>query len=74
MQSSIHKCGERLVVDLPLQLTAELGWDVGDVLNIEIAEGGIKIERTMTAHDHAMKIARKCMDEYREAFEILAKS
>jgi len=28
----------------------------------------------MTAHDYAMKIARECMDEYRETFEALAKS
>jgi hypothetical protein len=74
MQSTIHKCGDKFVVDLPIELSLKLGWGVGDVLSIEDVEGGLKVERTMTAHDHAMKIARECMDEYRETFEALAKS
>ncbi|MGP8232631.1 MAG: hypothetical protein ACLQL2_08200 [Methylovirgula sp.] len=74
MQSKIHKCGEKLVVDLPNELSSKLGWSVGDILSVEVVESGLKVERAMTAHDHAMQIARECMDEYREVFETLAKS
>jgi bifunctional DNA-binding transcriptional regulator/antitoxin component of YhaV-PrlF toxin-antitoxin module len=74
MQSEIHKCGEKLVIDLPDELSSKLGWGVGDILNIEVAGDGLKIERAMTADEHGMKIARECMDEYRETFEALAKT
>ena len=74
MQGTIHKRGEKLLIDLPAELARSLGWEVGDVLSIDQIETGLKIERAMTAHDHTMKIAEECMDEYRETFEILAKS
>jgi antitoxin component of MazEF toxin-antitoxin module len=74
MTSQIRKLGEKLIVALPPDLLARLGWDVGDVLSAEILEDGIKFTRTKTAHDHAMEIARDVMDEYRETFEALAKS
>ena len=74
MQGTIHKSGERLLIDLSIELARALGWGVGDVLSMDQFEDSLKIERTMTAHDHTMKIARECMDEYREAFEKLAKS
>jgi hypothetical protein len=72
MQSEIQKCGEKLLIELPTELALKLGWGVGDILGIN--QGGLKIDRTMTAYDHVMQIARKGMDEYREALEILAKS
>lgn len=74
MQSKIHKCADKLLIELPNEFSLKLGWGVGDVLKVDCIESGLKIERTMTAHDHAMEIARECMEEYREAFEILAKS
>ena len=74
MQGTIHKREERLLIDLPIELARSLGWEVGDILSIDRLEAGLKIERTMTAHDQTMKIADECMDEYREAFEKLAKS
>jgi antitoxin component of MazEF toxin-antitoxin module len=74
MESTIHKYGEKLLIDLPIELAHRLGWEVGDLLSIDKIEGVLKIERTMTAHDHTLKIADECMDEYREAFEKLAKS
>lgn len=74
MQSKIHQCGENLVIDLPKEVSTNLGWRVGDVLNLEAAEGGLRVTRVTTADDHAMEIARQCMDEYRETFEALAKS
>jgi hypothetical protein len=74
MQGTIHKCGDKLFIDLPIELSLKLGWEVGDVLSIDQVENSLKLNRVMTARDHAMKIARECMDEYRETFETLAKS
>jgi antitoxin component of MazEF toxin-antitoxin module len=74
MQTTIHKCGEKLLIEMPTGLSAKLDWGVGDVLSVEVVEGGLKVERVMTAHDHALEIARECMAEYRETFEALAKS
>ena len=74
MQGTIHKCGDKLLIDLPIKSSLKLGWSVGDILSIDQVESGLKINRVTTAHDHAMKIARECMDEYRETFESLAKS
>jgi hypothetical protein len=62
------------LIDLPIELARSLGWGVGDVLSIDPVEAGLKIERTMTAHDYGMKLARRGMERYREAFQKLAKS
>jgi len=74
MKGTIHRYGETLLIDLQIELARSLGWGVGDILDIDQAEAGLKIERTMTAHDHTISIAHECMDEYREALEKLAKS
>jgi putative addiction module antidote len=74
MGSKIEKQGEQWVVTLPDELLAQLGWNVGDVLAAEVFEGGIKLIRTKTSHEHAMQIARRGMHKYREAMEKLAKS
>jgi putative addiction module antidote len=74
MASKIEKQGKQTVVTLPAELLAQLGWDVGDLLAAEVFEGGIKLIRTKTKHEHAMQIARRGMHRYREAMEKLAKS
>jgi antitoxin component of MazEF toxin-antitoxin module len=74
MQSELQKCGERLVVELPSELLSALGWSVGDILNIERLDNGLKVDRTMTARDHTMEIARSVMNEYSETLTDLAKS
>jgi hypothetical protein len=74
MQGTIHKYGERLLIDLPIELARALGWGMGDVLSIDQTETGLKIERALTADDHVTQLASQCMDEYRETFEKLAKS
>jgi hypothetical protein len=45
----------------------------GDILDAELTENGLKVVRTMTAHDQAMAIADKVMEEDRETLEALAK-
>ena len=74
METQIRKCKEGLSIILPDNLVAQLGWEHGDILSAAITAGSATITRTMTAHDHAMKIAHEMMDEYRETFEALAKS
>ena len=74
MQSTIHRRGEKLLIELPIELARTLGWRAGDVLSLDQVETGLKIERAMTSHDYGMKLARRGMERYREAFQKLAKS
>ena len=74
MNVEIRKCNERLVVELPTDAISGLGWSSGDILGAEIVGDALKLVRVETAHDRAMQIADKMMDEYRTTFEQLAKS
>ena len=73
MQSTIHKYGEKSVIELPSELSLKLGWDVGDILSIDQVENG-QGSIASCAFDHAIEIARKGMDEYHETLQTLAKS
>jgi putative addiction module antidote len=74
MVSKIQRLGDKWVVSLPPELLAELGWDAGDELTFEIADGVIKLTRANSKHNKALQIARKGMQKYRTAFQALAKS
>lgn len=74
MKLTISKSNERLVVNLPDEAVAQLGWARGDVLTAEVVDGGLRIERIQSFHDRAMEIARRGMVKYRQAFEALAKT
>jgi hypothetical protein len=74
MKTAIEKCKGNLFVILPKDAVARLDWGHGDILNIEVTDGGLKIVRVQTFHDHAMEIARRGFVKYRETFEALAKS
>jgi antitoxin component of MazEF toxin-antitoxin module len=74
MSIQVGKCKDNLFVILPKQVVAALGWDSGDVVDVAVVDGSLKVTRTMTKHDHAMQIAHELMNEYRETFETLAKS
>jgi hypothetical protein len=56
-----------------MKAVAQLDWNSGDIIDIEAVDGELKAVRIMTKHDHAMEIADRIMDEYRESFEALAK-
>jgi putative addiction module antidote len=73
MKIKIGKCKENFFVVLPKNAITQLGWESGDILDIEVVDGGLKAIRATTKHDHAMEIADQVMDEYRETFEVLAK-
>ena len=74
MELHLKKCGDDLIITLPREFAAQLTWGSGDVLAAEIVDQSLLIKRSKSAHDHALQIARKCMDEYREVFENLAKT
>ena len=74
MEMKIEKSNDDLYVVLPKEFVTQLGWGHGDVLDGELVGDTVKHARVMTAHDHAMQIAREAMEEYRGAFEALAKS
>jgi bifunctional DNA-binding transcriptional regulator/antitoxin component of YhaV-PrlF toxin-antitoxin module len=73
MRIQIGKNKENLFLILPKEAIAELGWNSGDIVDIEVVDGGLKAVRVMTKHDRAMEIADQIMDDYRETFEALAK-
>jgi antitoxin component of MazEF toxin-antitoxin module len=74
MKTILSKCEDKLVLVLPDDCVAQLGWEAGDVTTMSIGNGSLTVIRTQTAHDHAMEIARKGMVEYPSALERLAKS
>ena len=74
METKIQRRGDKRIVSLPEELLAELGWEAGDMLTVELVEGGIKFTRLGSKHNKGMQIARKVMQKYRAAFEALAKS
>ena len=74
MKIQVHKFKEQFGVLLPDELIASLGWEPGDILEVEVENGSLKIVRVQTAFEHCMQIAEDAMDEYREALQALAKS
>jgi hypothetical protein len=74
MKIQVGQCKDNLFVVLPKQAVAQLDWGPGDIIDIEVADGGLKAVRIVTDHDRTMDIASEIMDDYRETFEALAKS
>ena len=74
MQMKIGKCNDNLFLILPTDVIAQLGWEQGDIVDVEAVNGELRGARTLTRHDHAMEIARRGMDKYSETFAALAKS
>ena len=74
MKLKITKRGEEIAITFPDELLSQLDWQSGDVLEGEVVDGGLKIVRTETKHDRAMKIAKKGMEQYRTTLDTLAKT
>jgi antitoxin component of MazEF toxin-antitoxin module len=74
MKMKVRKFKEKLGIVFPDEVVAPLGWEPGDVLEVEVENNGLKIVRVETAFDRAMRIAEEAMDEYRETLQALAKS
>jgi bifunctional DNA-binding transcriptional regulator/antitoxin component of YhaV-PrlF toxin-antitoxin module len=74
MKLTAQKFGENVVIMLPDEFAARLGWRSGDVLEGQIVDDRLEIARTQTFHDRAMQLARRGMAKYRKALEALAKA
>jgi len=74
MKIELRKCGENLMLALPPELVSDLHWELGDICECHVDADGLRIVRTETARDRAMKIAREAMDKYHDVFTGLAKS
>jgi bifunctional DNA-binding transcriptional regulator/antitoxin component of YhaV-PrlF toxin-antitoxin module len=74
MKLTIHTANERLVVALPEQIVARLGWSSGDVLEAEIVGDALKLVRMESDVDRTTRAADEVMDQYSWTLEELAKS
>jgi len=74
MKIKIHKFKEGFGVLLPDEMIASLGWEPGDILEVEVENGSLKIVRVQTAFEHCMQIVEEAMDKYSDALKALAKS
>jgi antitoxin component of MazEF toxin-antitoxin module len=74
MKLTIHKANEKLVVALPEQIVARLGWESSDVLEAEVVGDALKLVRVETDVDRTMRTADEVMDEYSRTLKELAKS
>ena len=74
MKVKVCQFDEQLGVLLPDELISSLGWEPGDVLQVEVENGDLKIVRVQTALEDSMQVAETLMDEYRETLEALAKT
>jgi antitoxin component of MazEF toxin-antitoxin module len=75
MKLEIRKVGDDILLAIPAKLVSELGWENGDVCQVEVHGDELRIVRTESAkHAEAMKIARRGMEKYRDTLATLAKS
>ncbi len=74
MNVTLTKKGDDLLLSLPPEAVTGLAWNSGDICEAIIVDGQLRVRRIMTKHDHAMQLARRGIENYRETFEALAKS
>ena len=74
MKVKVSQIDEQLGVFLPDELIASLGWEPGDILQVEVENGGLRIVRVQKAFGQGVQVAEGLMDEYRETLEALAKT
>ena len=71
MKAEVRRLGEEVGIVLPDRLISSLGWEPGDIVEVEVEAGVLKIARVETADT---RTAAQLMDEYRDALAALAKS
>jgi bifunctional DNA-binding transcriptional regulator/antitoxin component of YhaV-PrlF toxin-antitoxin module len=74
MKLQVCQVVERLGVVFPDDLFASLGWEPGDILEVEIDVNRLKVVRVQTAFEHGIRIAEQPMEDYRGTLEALAKT
>jgi bifunctional DNA-binding transcriptional regulator/antitoxin component of YhaV-PrlF toxin-antitoxin module len=75
MKLELRKVADDTIIVVPPEAISQLGWEAGDLCEVEIQGDELRITRAETAkHAQAMKIARRGMEKYRDALAKLAKS
>ena len=74
MKLEIRKQGDDLILRIPENAIAELGWKAGDCLAAKIEGQGLSLVRSQTKRERTAATAEKVLEEYRETFEALAKT
>jgi antitoxin component of MazEF toxin-antitoxin module len=73
MKLKVQKLEKGLGVVLPDEPIASLGWEPGDMIDVEIDSSRLKVVRVQTDFEQAIRIAVQAMDDYRETLQALAK-
>ena len=63
----------KLGIALPGELIDSVGWEAGDMIEVEIDCGRLKVVRVETSFEQGIRIAEQAMDDYRETLQALAK-
>jgi hypothetical protein len=75
MKARVFEIDDGLAVALPREAAVMLEAKPGEELFVtRLPDGGFRIGHNDPAHEKAMRIARKAMEDYAEAFKALAKS
>lgn len=74
MKLEVRKQGDDLILRIPENAIAELGWQSGDCLVAKVDAKGLSLVRSQTKQERTGAIAEKILEEYRETFEALAKT
>ena len=73
MKLKLRELSNGLGVVLPNDLIASLGWEVGDMIEVEIDSSRLKVVRVETDFERGIRIAEQAMEDYRETLQALAK-
>jgi putative addiction module antidote len=73
MKVKVCQFDEELGVLLPDELILSLGWEPGDIIQVQLENGGLRMARVQTAFENGMEVAEVLMNEYRDTLQALAK-
>ena len=63
----------KLGIALPGDLIESIGWEAGDMIEVEIDRDRLKVVRVETSFEQGIRIAEQAMDDYRETLQALAR-
>ena len=73
MKLKLKELENGLGVLLPGEVIRSLGWEAGDMIEIEIDNDRLRVVRVETYFEQGIRIAEQAMDVYRETLQALAK-
>ena len=75
MKALVTKLGDETALILPNEIVKMLDLNEGQSLYVrKLDDGGFRVGATDPLHDQVIRIAERVMEEYRNAFEELAKN